>query len=154
MKSNFRKGNAHYKEALQIMRSPNGDFEKAKKLLLLGLEENDPFSAYALGTWYFFGSNGIRKNTKKGLALWHRAAEEKVPDALFDLAVYYEKDAIEKDLKKAFLLYIDAAIRGDKEALFAVGRCYFFGIGVSKNKDIAEIWFQRSEEFGTYEQEN
>ena len=146
------KKSAYYKEALRIMQSQDGDVDVAKKLLFSALKEHDPYAAYALGTWYFFGSNGIRKNKKKSIELWNISAESKIPDALFDLAVCYEKGVVvERNLRKAFLLYMDAAVRGDKQAVFAVGRCYFFGVGVSKNIEISEIWFQRSEELGTYE---
>lgn len=153
MKVNQLEGSEYYKEALLILNSKVMDVEKAKELLFKAMEEGDPFAAYALGTWYFFGSNGIRKNIKKAVLLWHIAAKAKVPDALFDLAVYYEVNTVNRNLKKSFLLYVEAAIRGDKEAVFAVGRCYFYGIGISKNKTLAEVWFLRAEELGTYSSE-
>ncbi|WP_338847460.1 tetratricopeptide repeat protein [Massilia sp. W12] len=141
-----------YEKALKIMQMPNPNIEEAKNFLFRALEKCDPYAAYALGTWYFHGSYGIQQNKEKGVELWLIASEKKVTDALFDLAVSYETgNGVKKNLSRAAMFYIDAAIRGDRKAIFEVGRCYFFGIGLAKNKKIADIWFERAEEFGMYE---
>ena len=46
----------------------------------------------------------------------------------------YEGDGVDKDLSKAFELYIRVAETGDGDALFMVGRMYFEGIGVEKDQ--------------------
>jgi uncharacterized protein len=141
-----------YRDALQIMQSENADVKLATQLLRNGLDAGDPHAAYALGTWYFHGSNGVRKNKKRGIELWTIAAEAKISDALFDLAVCYEEGTVvERDVQRAFLFFMDAAIRGDKQAVFEVARCYTYGIGVSSDLQIAEIWSARAEELGTYD---
>lgn len=143
--------NAH-KQALKIMYSSNPDFEKAKKLLILAAEKNDYIAIYALGTWHFSGVHGFIENKAEAIRLWEIAAAKKVPEALFDLAVSYETGiGIKVNLRKAFSLYVDAALRGDHQAVFAVGRCYFYGIGTSKNKLLADIWFDKAEELGVFE---
>lgn len=134
------------------MQSNSADIELATQHLRNGLQVGDPHAAYALGTWYFHGSNGVRRNRRRGIELWIIAAEAKLSDALFDLAVCYEKGTIvDKNPQKAFLLFLDAAIRGDKQAVFEVARCYTYGIGVSSDRQIADIWSARAEELGTYE---
>ena len=45
--------------------------------------------------------------------------------------------------------YLKAAIRGSKEAIWEVSRCYHFGVGVKKNKELADIWYDRAEELGS-----
>lgn len=65
MKIHASRKSLHYKEALRIMQTPNGDVEEAKKLLFTALEENDPFAAYALGTWFFLDQTELGKILKK-----------------------------------------------------------------------------------------
>jgi len=75
------------------------------------------------------------------------AADQNYPDALFDVGVSYEKGIpCVKNRKNAFLSYLKAAIRGDVDSMEEVGRCYFYGIGVRKNKELAHIWYDRFEE--------
>jgi TPR repeat protein len=144
---------ASYILALKLMQEQNPDVTKAKELLLDALaKDSDPYAAYALGTWYFYGVNTMCLNKQKAIELWIMAANAKVLDALYDLAVAYETgDGIKKNLRKSFLLYTDAALRGQAKAIFEVGRCYFYGIGVPANKKIALIWFDKAEEMGVYE---
>lgn len=141
-----------YNEALHIMQSENADAKLATQLLEDALKNDDPHAAYALGTWYFHGSNGLRKSQAKGVELWHIAARAKLSDALFDLAVCYEKGTVvKKNVERAFQLFLDAAIRGDEQAVFEVARCYTYGIGIPINMQVAEIWAARAEELGTFE---
>ena len=68
------------------------------------------------------------------------------------MAVCYERGAgVDRDTKRAALLYMDAAIRGDKQAVFETGRRYYAGIGVNKDRAIAEVWFRRAEELAVYD---
>ncbi len=77
-----------------------------------------------------------------------------MPDALFDLAVCLETgEGVDKNLKDCFNYYLQAAIRGDQQSVFEVGRCYFEGIGVSKDIEMSNIWFERAKELGVYEYE-
>lgn len=145
---------AQYEKALTIMASSKVDIKKATSLLREALRMGEPRAAYALGTWYFSGANGFKENKKKGIELIRAAAHEKVPAALFDLAACYEEGlAVEIDLEKAFILFLDAAIHGDEQAVFEVSRCYFHGIGIEQNRQISEIWGARAEELGTYRDE-
>ncbi|GEP52853.1 hypothetical protein RSO01_00190 [Reyranella soli] len=67
----------------------------------------------------------------KGTELLRQAAAENVPSALYDLAVSYEKGiGTKKNTRKAYELYLRAAIWGDKQSYHEVGRCLFYGIGV------------------------
>jgi uncharacterized protein len=155
MKETRNQPGAFYEEALRIMNSPETDISEATRLLKLGVDANDPFAKYALGTWHFHGSNGIRKNRIKGMKLIQSAADAKVPDALFDLAVCLEVgEVVKQDLNRAFLCYLDAAIRGDGQAIFEVARCYTYGIGIDCAPQIAEIWSDRADELGTFEEED
>ncbi|WP_154650427.1 sel1 repeat family protein [Acinetobacter tjernbergiae] len=46
-------------------------------------------------------------------------------------------------------MYLQAAIRGDSDAISEVAKCYYYGIGTRKNRKIAEIWYDRAEELGS-----
>lgn len=133
-----------YEKALREIRRDKPDIALVIKLLNAGVEGGDPRAAYALATWYLHGEH-VRKNRRRAVELLKQAAEKNVPDACFDLAVYFEKN---KDKKSAFAHYLKAAIRGDAQAIFAVGRCYYHGIGVAKSKSMADIWLDRAEELG------
>lgn len=138
-----------YERALAIMSSRGSDVQEATKLLRDAWVMGEPRAAYALATWYLSGANGFEKDIERAFELLTAAADKKVPAALYDLAICYEKGvAVEVDLEEAFYLYLDAAIRGDQQAIFEVGRCYEHGIGVAQNRQIADIWTDRAEELG------
>ena len=44
--------------------------------------------------------------------------------------------------------YLNAALHGDTQSVEEVARCFYYGIGIEKNIDVAEIWYQRAEELG------
>lgn len=43
-------------------------------------------------------------------------------------------------MKKAFLFYSKAILLGERQSIYEVGRCYYYGIGVNKNLDLANIY--------------
>jgi TPR repeat protein len=55
---------------------------------------------------------------------------------------------INKNIKKAFEHYLKAALLGDRQAIYEVGRCIYYGLGVSKNLSIASIWLEHAERNG------
>jgi uncharacterized protein len=141
-----------YEQALALINQDPSKKDAALKLLNQGLDIKDPHCAYALGTWYFHGSAGLTQDQKKGVDLWIFAADAKVPNAMFDLAVCFEKGtAVKVDAKQAFLLYVGAALRGDKQSIFEVARCYHYGIGIEKSLELANVWSDAAEEAGTYQ---
>ena len=45
----------------------------------------------------------------------------------------------------AFKNYVKASLWGDKEAVYEVYRCLYYGIGVPENKELSYIWLERFE---------
>lgn len=136
-----------YLQAYSLMQAESPDSIRAFELLQKAYDEGSREAAYAIGTWNFFGSYGLPMDQKKGFKLFKEAAEQNYPDALYDLAVCYEKGIpCKKNRKKAFAYYLKAAIRGDVQSMEEVGRCYYYGIGVRKSKVLAQIWYNRFEE--------
>jgi TPR repeat protein len=55
---------------------------------------------------------------------------------------------VKKNEKLAVENYLQAAFYGDAQAHHEVGLCYLYGVGVEKDKRIAEIWFDHAAELG------
>jgi TPR repeat protein len=110
-----------------------------------------PDAMYALGTWYLHGKGDLVKlDLTRAIELIRAAAEAGNIEAMYDLAVSYDKGAGNvRDLERAFEWFLRAAIRGDADATFCVGRCYRNGDGIAKDLRLAAIWDQRTTELGT-----
>ncbi|MBD5655917.1 MAG: sel1 repeat family protein [Candidatus Eremiobacteraeota bacterium] len=136
------------------MRGGQRDVSKAKVLLESALADGDARAAYALGSWCIDGDR-LPRDLERARALFSIAAEAKIGYALFDLAIMTEKgEGGVRDLRKAFELYVDAALHGDTQSVFEVGRCYRYGIGIAEDHALAEIWRDRAEELGVYDPED
>lgn len=72
-------------------------------------------AAYLLALWFDRGMYGFRKSTTKALKFYEIAANEKVPEAMFAVGQYHER---EQDYMTSFQLYEDAASLGLVEALY------------------------------------
>lgn len=72
-------------------------------------------AAYLLASWLDRGLYGFKKSPTKALKYYEVAAKERVPEAMFAVAQYYEK---EQDYMTSFQLYEDAAGLGLVEALY------------------------------------
>jgi uncharacterized protein len=141
-----------FDRAKAIMCKDSPDEALAAGLLEEALRKGDKRAAYALATWYLHGRH-YKKSRSRAVELLCVAAEANVPDALFDLAICYEKGAgVDKDEKHAVILYLKAAFSFSKshprqvhmysfrEAAFEVGRCYYHGIGVEQDREVADVW--------------
>lgn len=132
------------------------ELSKKKPNALLGIETmtkaaelGNGYAIYAIGTWYFHGTNGFKQNRKKGIEHWKTAALNNVPEAFFDLAVSYEMGlGVTKNDSKAFNHYLQAAVCGDAQAHQEVGRLYYYGIGVKKDKETGLFFFEVAKAMG------
>ncbi|MEA2720308.1 MAG: uncharacterized protein QOJ39_2172 [Candidatus Eremiobacteraeota bacterium] len=142
--------NAAYDEAFDVMHGSEPDVAKALGLLERAHEAGDARATYALGTWYLHGKEP-HVPVDAGIALEYiaKAASARVPDALYDLAVSYEKGGVVAlNAVLAFQYYLRAALRGDNQSVNEVGRCYRNGIGVATDSELADIWYERADELG------
>ncbi len=55
---------------------------------------------------------------------------------------------MKKNSRLAMEYYMRASLYGDKQSIFEIGRCYYYGIGISKNSRLARIWLDRASELG------
>ena len=76
-------------------------------------------------------------------------SRKNIPEAMFNLGVSYERgEGIRRSEKKAYECYLTAAVWGDKEAFYEVGRCLYYGIGVQKNRGLADVWLDQARLLG------
>lgn len=137
------------KDAYEEMEKEVPDYRKVERLLLEGIEEGNPLAKYALGTWYLHGAHQFQKDVARGIKMIEEAAEGRVPDACYDMAYSYETgEATEQNLRVAFEYYLIAALYGNPQAFVEVGRCYQYGIGIEKDEEIADCWWERAESLG------
>lgn len=143
------KGDRLYNKAL--FEAKLGNDKVAFDLLEKSAKYKNSKAYYALATWYLHGKY-VKKDVYTGNYYLRLSAELKNPDAFFNLGISYEKGAgIDKNEDKAFECYLQASLRGHKQSCYEVGRCYYYGIGIKEDKDMAEIWLERAEELGITE---
>lgn len=138
----------NYDRALVEARRPRANLTKALGLLQRAYDVGDARAAYALGTWFLHGRPGLlEKDMPRAVRLLTEAAAANVSDALFDLAVCYERGAgVRQSYKKAAVLYLRSALLGDKQAARAVGKLYWHGQGVKRDRAVARVWLESEEE--------
>ena len=146
---------ALFDRAMLEMRSEGSDTASVVRSLRQAIDAGSPHAAYALATWYLHGKDGIiPQDYAEAVKLLELAAEAHHPEALYDLGVcYYNGEGVDKNPGRAFELYLQAALHGDEDAVFKVGRSYFYGDGVAEDRRVADIWLDRAHELGTYEEE-
>jgi TPR repeat protein len=132
-----------YWSALEIM-NKSGDVKKAHVLLSSAAEDGDPYSSYAMGTWYLDGFF-VKKDTARAIKLFRQAADANVAYAAYDLAVCYERGEgrIRKNVDKAAMYYLRAFLFGDLQAASALERVFYW-----EAKSLAPRALSR--EFGRY----
>jgi len=138
-----------YDAALREAQRKRSNFSKAHVLLLRAHRNGDVRATYALATWHLFGRDPVvEKDLDKAVSLLKQAANANHPDALHDLAVCYAKGAgIKQSEKRAVQYYLRAAVHGDKQSAYEVGRCYWHGLGVTRDRNVARVWLDYAEKF-------
>ena len=139
-------GKTSYDLALRAASRKQPDFTQAAALLESGHNEGDQRATYALATWHLYGHAGYPKSLSKAARLLKLAASADIAAAHFDLAICYETgEGVKKNEAKAYLHYLAAALNGDLDSLGEVGRCLFHGIGTTRDRKAAEVWFRRAD---------
>lgn len=127
-----------YRDAEKLEKK-KGDPTKIVALLKESAGNGNANAQYALGTLYLHGKY-VSKDSKLALDYLEAASTKMHPGALFDLGVSYEQGEIRnKDESKAFRSYLLSMIFGDKSAIYEVARCFYYGIGVNKDRAVYEI---------------
>ena len=140
------KGDRLYYKAFHLAEQEDYDYHEVLRLLNEAVRLGNKKASYALATWYLNGFH-VRKNYKKGFSFLQVAVQGGAEnnftlykDALSDIAVCYESgNGVQKDEQKAYYYYVLAALNGDEQAKQELSRCLYYGIGVTKNKELSSL---------------
>ena len=140
------KGDKKYYRALHLAEQESYNHKDVIRLLEESVILGNKKAAYALASWYLNGYH-MRKNYKKAFELLQMAVLDgsengfvQYKDALYDLAVCYEiGHGTLKDTRLAYSYYLKSAFNGDKQAIEEISRCLYYGIGVSKDRELSSM---------------
>lgn len=106
----------------------------------------------ALGNAYSNGSMGLKQDLVEALRWYGRAAEQGLPQALFNIGLAYELGrGVPVNVSLAFQYYREAAEAGYSIAQFNVGNMYATGRGVAADAFEAVLWYRQAAEQGLAE---
>lgn len=86
-----------------------------------------------LGTMHRYGE-GTPKSEQQAIICYKRAAELGSPWAQFYLGRILQASGVDQDEVEAFMLFKAAAKQENPNAMVELGRCYEWGLGVSKDR--------------------
>ncbi len=98
---------------------------------------------FRLGLCYYYG-DGVSEDIAKAVRLWHKASRQGYSVAQLRLGFCLETNYDKPN--KAIIWYRRAAKQGSLQALIHLGLCYFYGIGILKNRSQAvKLWSKAAE---------
>lgn len=91
----------------------------------------------------------IAPNPSQALTMYRLAAQNNLPQAIYNVGVFYENGAVvDKDLNKAFSFVQRAAQAGIPVAAYRLGAYYQQGAGVGQDVVAAAAWYKRAADAG------
>lgn len=111
---------------------------------------------------YMYEEGETKRDIKKALELYERAAEKGHAQVQINVAQLYDgiddymnttttlRKVIDRDPKKAMEWLKKAAAQGDVVALSTIGDKYYFGIGVEKDYAMAFLFCEKAAEKGSF----
>lgn len=86
---------------------------------------------------------GTQQNYKKAFEWCKKAADNRLPEAIYDIGTfYYSGIVVEKNLSEAFSYFKEAAELGVARAQNMVGAFYNEGLNGTKDYSQARLWFE------------
>ena len=97
--------------------------EMAEKCVCSETEINDCHLIYSLGIWYMNGEFGFPQDHTKALEYFHRAGELGFASGFYNVGyVYFNGNGVQCDMKKAVYYWELAAMMGDVDARYILGK--------------------------------
>lgn len=119
---------------------PRND-ELALRYLKQAADLSDARAMNSLGV--FFYNNG--RDYAQARQWYEKAAEQRIPEAEFNLAVMYEKGrGVASDTAQALKWHQRAAEDGDLDSQYKVAQTLFYGDGMPQNRVLAAEWYGKS----------
>ena len=123
------------------------NYRVAVRWFRAGAEKEDATCMRLLGECYFQG-RGVMTNKKKAYDYFRAAYEQKEPGSYYWIGLAYSKGnaGYGVDMNRA----IETWTQGipNSRCLFELGKCYYWGNGVPKDKDLAYNYFLRVSDQG------
>lgn len=115
------------------------------KLFELSWEYKNPLAADALGDLNQKGI-GTKKDMKLAIEWYQKSIAMESIYGMEKLGYIYitGPDDVDRDFKKAQDLFVQGSELGGVNAAYYLGYMYYNGLGIEKNSQEAEKWFQRS----------
>ena len=121
------------------------DEKKAFEWYLKAAVQNNVEALCYVARAYRCGSMGVPQNEKKGVAMYQSLALQNYPPAINGLAFAYDNGyGVERDVTKAFQLYLKSAQLGFDYGQFNVSQCYRLGSGTPVDHKQQFYWLQES----------
>ena len=103
-----------------------------------------------LGAWYHYGI-GTSKNQDLALEWFYKSAILGYASAYKNIVLIYDQEDVDvagKPVEKVFEYFENAAQNGDAEDKYFFGLCYYYGIGININDELAFYWLNESAKQG------
>lgn len=135
-------GNSNAKDFLSL---PGVLTPEELEALIRKAESGDAKAQHGLALQYETGT-GVRKNTRRAVYWYRKAAEQHHPGAMNNLAFYYQKGkgGVRKNISKALQLWIDSARAGDASALMNLAEAWRDGTGFPADPVIAHVFYSEA----------
>lgn len=134
-----------YLDALAEAKSPRPDGPQVISLLERAHLEGDDRATYALAQCSRYGNFGYPIDPQKAHDLTKTLENSNIAEAIFNLARDYDiGHCVRANPKKAFSLYMCAALLGDAESCAQIAQYFGRGEIVPLNKKTAKAWKARS----------
>jgi Sel1 repeat-containing protein len=120
----------------------DGNSRQSFEALRLSAQEGYPEAQNALANLYFQGIR-VPRDYRESLKWYEKVSPQSDPEALQNMGYIYANGlgGVNKNLKKAFSLYLKAANLGHIGSQYFLGHFYVKGLGVEKNNVQALMWF-------------
>ncbi|ANZ77358.1 BA75_04643T0 [Komagataella pastoris] len=137
------------REVFEGLRQQNlpQDFAKAYNNYLRSAQLGYPKAQTYLGHSFEFGNLGLKKDPKKSIYWYSKAASQGDCQAAIGLSGWYLtgfSGVLQQSDEQAFLWARKACEESIPKAQYAMGRFLEYGIGTSVNMDEARRWYQRA----------
>jgi len=114
------------------------DYKKAFEYFDIAAKKGSEFAKAHLAECYFFGY-GVTKDLKKGYQILKNSSSNDFYMLFMKGVMYYEGFFVEKNYNEAFKWFNASYLEDDQinDVLYYLGRCYYFGQGVTQDKNKA-----------------
>lgn len=137
---------AQMKMAMIFLKGEKGvqaDPKTALKWYQKAAAQGNFLAFYAIGQCYEVGK-GVSQDMTKAFQ-WYQKAAENIKEAALKAGEMAEKGVgVLQDFKLAKSLYKGWALQGDAEALFRLGKLYYYGEGVEQNLVKSYVFFAKA----------